>query len=412
MTLTISHNYDCYYKIDNWNEASLYAKDHLTPLPCLTFSKLSNVKPTSNKILVFTIERLFFIDVLYEIKDLIYECYEKGITFVLDASIDDINIRDAKIIEKGLEQCKSFFDKKYFKILVSYNKLCIDKKWTNYFIHCNYWAHHCVHNFNKFGNPNKEKEFLFSLAIGRIFRRERLYLVNECFRRGLKDEKFFMCSPPLFLDLLQVVNRTSNFDNDIVQTSKAFLTRAKFEFNNFDVEDLIIQQDWNIEQKKYFKENINDVLNHTFVDHEGKETTFWELSKFTEKHNVPYSHWDKIIPPQIYNSWINIVPEGIDPYFSEKTYKPILAGVPFIISCIKGSDVLMKEIGFEPYYDLFDYVMPEDPFERINFIVDQLLLLREDNHVQKLLKQQLPIIKHNQEQLKKIANNFSYMKEI
>ena len=407
MTLTISHNFDCYYKVDNWNEASLYAQNHLTPLPCLTFSKLSNVKPTSNKILVFTIERLFFIDVLYEIKDLIYECYEKDITFVLDASIDDISIREAKTIEKSLSNICHLFNQQYFKILVSYNKLCIDKKWTKYFIHCNYWAYDTVHNVNTFA-IKKQRDYLFSMMIGRILRKDRLYFVNEMFRRELKDSKFFTCASPILLDTLTVLERPQNsFDNGIVNNSLPLLYNAELNIKEWKVSDWSMTDYWSDEQKKYLELNINKIISHPFVDEKGKKTSIFLLKKKYKE-----THWDKIIPPQIYNSWINIVPEGIDPYFSEKTYKPILAGVPFIISCMKGSDVLMKEIGFEPYYDLFDYVMPEDPFERMNFIVDQLLLLREDNHVQKLLKQQLPIIKHNQEQLKKIANDFSYMKEI
>ena len=412
MTLNISHNFDCYYKVDNWNKASLYAQNHLTPLSSLTFSKISNIKPTSEKIIVFSIERLFFVDVLSEIQDLIYECYDKRITFVLDASIDDISETDSKKIEKSLSNISYLFDEKYFKILVSYNKLTINKKWVKYFVHLNYWALHCVHNLNDFSIRPK-RDYLFSMMIGRILREERLYFVNELFRRDLKDEQFFTCAPPIQLDTLTLLDRHSNsFDNGIWESSRPLIEKSILEVKNWNVDDYRLTNGWTNEQKEYFKLNINKILNHPFVDIRGNQTTFAELRNSNIENYIEHSHWDKIIPPQIYNSWINVVPEGIQPYLSEKTYKPIVAGVPFIISCIKNSDTLLKELGFEPYYDLFNYIMPDDMLKRIDFIVDQLLLLREDNHVQKLLKQQLPIIKHNQEQLKKIANDFSYMKEI
>lgn len=412
MTLTISHSYDCYYKVDNWQDASVYAKQHLHPLNHLTFSKVSNKKPTSEKVIVFSIERLYFVDVLAEIQDVIYECYDKGITFVLDASIDDIDENDAKKIEKSLSNISYLFDEKYFKILVSYNKLSINKKWEKYFVHLNYWAIHSVHNVNDFSIRLK-RDYLFSMMIGRVLRQERLYFVNELFRRGLKDEQFFTCAPPIQLDALTLIDRHRNgFDNGIWESIRPIVEKSILEIKNWNVEDYRLTKGWTNEQKDYFRLNINKIVHHPFVDIKGKETTFAKLRLSNIENFVEHSHWDKLIPPQIYNSWINIVPEGIHPYLSEKTYKPIVAGVPFIISCIKNSDTILKELGFEPYYDLFDYVMPDDMLKRIDFIVDQLLLLREDNHIQKLLKQQLPIIKHNQEQLKKIANDFSYMKEI
>ena len=133
-----------------------------------------------------------------------------------------------------------------------------------------------------------------------------------------------------------------------------------------------------------------------------------------KKYNINYTHWDKAIPDPVYDSYINFACEGHDPYFSEKTYKPILAGVPFVNIINSDFTKMFLELGFEPYYNLFDYSFEKlsHPYKRIDNLIKQLVDLNKDRHFEMKVSEQVGVVTHNQNQMKKIANDFNYITQL
>jgi len=115
--------------------------------------------------------------------------------------------------------------------------------------------------------------------------------------------------------------------------------------------------------------------------------------------------------------------------------KPIFAGIPFISLSVLNFQESFKRMGFEPYYNIFDYsydtfhdpnelngwptkVLAEkeqplkDPFKRINFIADQLEGLSKESNLKSLVEKDKEAILHNQQQIIKISNDTSYLDKL
>jgi len=440
-----------YYLFDSnhWNE-SLPQKvtNVIQPSQWLKFCDIAaeqNIFPTSRKILVLTMERLVFVHRLKHIKDLLNQCYDEGVTVVLDVAIDDIPEYHCEAIDQHFQEVENLLHEHYFKILISVplRRLKINPKYIKYVVYYNYWAYHGVYNFNEWGDPQKVhdgKKYDFSCMIGRIFRPPRIYFLTEMFQNGFSNDRFFTCAEPFAMDIV-----------DLISTFDGFASRPKFELNDAEnymyynmidilrccnfkleispdkIEKYVINKHQGLKTlpertKHYLKHWFNKVIfDHPFVDGHGETTSMAEMDNYEQnikqnykKYNINYTHWDKLIPTPVYDSYINFAMEGIDPYFSEKTYKPILAGVPFVNVINKSFSKMFKELGFEPYYGLFDYSFEtqDNPYKRVDSLVNQIVQLKNDRHFEMRVADQVGVVTHNQEQLKKIANDFNYIKEL
>ena len=75
---------------------------------------------------------------------------------------------------------------------------------------------------------------------------------------------------------------------------------------------------------------------------------------------------------------------------------------------------MFLELGFEPYYNLFDYSYEKipSPYKRIDHIIQQLVDLKKDRHFEMKVRSQVGVVTHNQNQMKKIANDFNYITQL
>ena len=73
-----------------------------------------------------------------------------------------------------------------------------------------------------------------------------------------------------------------------------------------------------------------------------------------------------------------------------------------------------KKMGFEPYYDIFDYSYENElqMYARINLIVDQLQLLSMEKNLKELVEDSKEVIQHNQNQMKNISDDISFLGRI
>jgi hypothetical protein len=108
-----------------------------------------------------------------------------------------------------------------------------------------------------------------------------------------------------------------------------------------------------------------------------------EWIKENYQHDQPSFEWD--IPIELKQSLFQIVPEtgwsNTDPTFvTEKTWIPLLLGIPFVVVGNKGFHKdLHERFGIEPYDELFDYKFDEveDLEERIYELVKSINKLKK-----------------------------------
>ena len=89
------------------------------------------------------------------------------------------------------------------------------------------------------------------------------------------------------------------------------------------------------------------------------------------------------------------------PYFTEKTWKPIVSGCPFMIVGSKHSISTLHNFGFKTFSQWWseDYDNLETVADRVESIVDQLEKLNElsISDMQDMHNDMIPVLKHNQE---------------
>ena len=86
-------------------------------------------------------------------------------------------------------------------------------------------------------------------------------------------------------------------------------------------------------------------------------------------------------------------------HLTEKTFKPIAMGMPFVITGTQGSLAYLREYGFKTFGDVWDesYDDEKDDFKRLEKIANLLKELdsktREEK--QEIFNRCIPVIKHN-----------------
>jgi hypothetical protein len=122
-------------------------------------------------------------------------------------------------------------------------------------------------------------------------------------------------------------------------------------------------------------------------------------------------------PYFLQQSLVYIVTETVGnypyPFLTEKTWKAMTSSMPFMVLGAKHSLKFLKECGFKTFNDFWDesYDQVDSVYERCSIIVNNLLMLKNQDWSQLLLRMQ-PIIEYNfnhvpiflQEQLKSIKN--------
>ena len=109
------------------------------------------------------------------------------------------------------------------------------------------------------------------------------------------------------------------------------------------------------------------------------------------------------------------IDENWDPYLSEKIFKPLAYGHPFMVHSSAGALRLLQQMGFETFPEIFDesYDDIESPqlrFEHILREIQRICDLSLDD-LQNLYRKLIPKLKHNQDVFRKFLPD-RYTKDI
>jgi len=399
----------------------------------LLLDEVKNIKVREQKkIIIIHIDHLPNIICLRDIENLIQICYDQKITVVIEAAWEaaecipncDPNIKN---LNDSLNSIKDIICPEYFKILVStdLDYIYVNEEYRSLLVYVNMFAimvNLYKENDQLISLDSKEKKYNFSCLGGRVIRDHRMFFLTEIFYRNMKDDEFLVTAiPPLQqwervkqpskdCPELKLKNKVLEENKDIKEITNEHLHKI-FKENSLDIFLPISRPGWQKTQN-YLIDNFDKIiLNHKFVDENTQETTIDELKMF--KKTLPYDH---IIPTGLLESHINIPLETYpnDCFYTEKTFKPIIAGVPFISVCTPNFTESFKKMGFEPYYDIFDYSYENelDMHTRINLIVDQIQLLQQEKNLKELVEDSKEVIQHNQNQMKNISNDILFLGRI
>lgn len=285
------------------------------------------------------------------------------------------------------------YDSRHLKILINgYGIPLGEKKYKDFYIYLNVFDRLMrryidgevfdknnniqVKNFVKKEYPFlKERKYDFSVLAGSIHTNQHRFLfLYECDINGLMDNRFFYS--------IICLDRLYNKKN----IEKCLL--LKFGWNNLS------------KARKYLQDNSEKYLQHRVYNDNG------ELLKENE-HIFEHNHEFKI-PHQVLDSYINIVLETRlqQPTITEKIYKPIVAGIPFIWLGPTNTLRYLKSQGYKPYSFIdysFDNKITDD--DKIKALISEIKRLKTID-LEKAVYEEKHISEHNQKNFYKTTKNF------
>lgn len=366
----VSHFTD-YYNI----KFKIFGKDKLNPnqfnltvLPCDTSNLLLNIFKK-------------FPQEIYNI------CQTNNIKFIISYIRETIAPQEIKTLENVFEKhfLKQNPNSNNLKIFLNGYKDIQYSKYKNLFVVFSVFDHllrtylnkKLVSKFKVLNKKNifkKIKKYKFSLFVGILEGRpHRQLFLLDCFKEKILQNDFFY--------------NTVSFEKEkaIQQIYKWVLIKKSISFKDSIkfVEDI-------------FKEKLYDVDGNVF-----------------DKNKLYDKHLEYQIPHQMLDSYVNIVLEtNIDcPVITEKTFKPIVAGVPFIWYGYHGILKYLESEGYKryPFIDYtFDLIQNHE--ERRLFLIKEIKRLSYLDLQKEVLKYK-NIAKHNRNVFYKNTNKFEKFEE-
>jgi hypothetical protein len=174
----------------------------------------------------------------------------------------------------------------------------------------------------------------------------------------------------LFLETMNSLNGLSNIDwSQRTVDETLFMEEIPYEFKE-------VYQSLNILKILPKCLDILNIQDNT-IYHNNANGTEYILNNAGVKPNLEFytKHYAEIISESIYYHSINPAKKDLEFLnFSEKTFKPLSLGYPFISFCLPNSFAKIKEWGFKLYDELFDYSFDTiiDDNERMSHIISQL----------------------------------------
>lgn len=211
--------------------------------------------------------------------------------------------------------------------------------------------------------------------------------------------------------------RQYKFSTFIGQISRGRYHRAKYFYKCFN--EYLLDEDhfWSLICIDYFdtmrtfqhaignKEtnNIQHMIKHKVVKENG--------DFLTSSDHIYNDHYEYQVPEQMRNSYINVVLETTEdiPCVTEKIYKPIIAGIPFIWYGNKNICNFLTRQGYK-LYPFIDYTFDsiDSSQERLNVLIQEMKRLKLLN-LKQLIHQTLQISTYNRYNF---FNNAKYMSEL
>lgn len=162
---------------------------------------------------------------------------------------------------------------------------------------------------------------------------------------------------------------------------------------------------------KHYESQYWDLDRIPFYQHDSRNHVLF-------KTKMAHGHWTEghVVPQQYIDTYFTLVSEcSCTPgeiYITEKTYKPILAGHPFITLNSAGTyEYLREELGFQTFGHVIDESFDQEPNldRRIQMIADQVQKLVNSN-LQEFLRLVEPQCRYNQDRY--IDNRYNYYRQV
>ena len=115
------------------------------------------------------------------------------------------------------------------------------------------------------------------------------------------------------------------------------------------------------------------------------------------------------IPPQVLDSYVHIVLETVSwgPSLTEKIFKPIVAGLPFVWHGYKNILPYLESLGFKRYnYIDYSFDSDPDPLKRLELLIKEVQRLNKMD-LRMLAYTNRKISKHNQQVFKSICKDYN-----
>jgi len=294
-------------------------------------------------------------------------CLTRETLFINDIPTLHLVIKDSLINRK--------FGSSVVKIIMSGydypNNMC----YTNYVVPIDIWRR--TLSFVISGTKNdpdkivlsKNRKYNFSLLTGALYTRcHRVLFLAKCNHLNLLDDKFFysVCA----------LNEKRDLDY-IKELTKEYETYGPY-----------IETD-----KSIFKHRTYDKDGKLMI---GEKTIYTEL----EEH---------FIPPQVLDSYVHIVLETVhwSPTLTEKIFKPIVAGLPFVWHGHQDILPYLESLGFKRYSHIdYSFDSDPDPTRRLELLVKEVQRLNKMD-LKMLAYTNRKISKHNQQVFKSICKDYN-----
>jgi hypothetical protein len=318
------------------------------------FFSSSKVDKTKNNIFFIKSKILGLgLEELLDWKDEIKWCDDNGITVIYDHSWESLNIC---IPENNIQEIKDIIPKK-FKIFCNFSNG--DDKlndptivpFLKYAVDVMFFPMYLVHNMElmkndnwNITNPSKniERKYLFSLLCGEIRKSHRYLALAGLMAENLLDHSFYTTFLRKHGDEFQLTNSLYPSDNFI--DNKKHL--QEFKYYNY------------LNDNYYDKILVNKLFDFPYID--------------SNEVNLGVGDEDFRIPIQMHESYFNIVFESFPfhnlCFFTEKTFKPMVAEIPFIIYGTLYQNQHLKSLGFEIFPEIFDYSFEDHDQDYLSYI--------------------------------------------
>ena len=206
----------------------------------------------------------------------------------------------------------------------------------------------------------------FNSIIG-VYKSHRIYIASELFRQGYFDKGYTSCTPQSNHDDSDKTPESENESKRNYFYCPDIRQRFDELIPNFQVSDLEIMQKNNSlhiykSPLNWFSDSYFNIVNETCFSNE------W-----------PYSEL----------------------FITEKTFKPILHQMPFIVAGSVGTLEYLRSVGYETFPEIFDesYDGEINSSKRIQMIIEQIKLACDDPELHNKVHSIQDKLKHNRELL-------------
>jgi len=261
--------------------------------------------------------------------------------------------------------------------------------------------------FIKFGKLLEQRGVQFYLIVGSEY--------NEVFENFYKYPipNFHIIYWPTFLVLQPYINFLRVYPNKEYRINKVFehlfiSYNNKSRYHRSEMIDELCKRD-------LLKDNLYSWIETSKQSHGWERLGIYEFDCFDDinKRIDNFDEGNKEFSVNLFdmNCFINIVTESdIDALFiTEKTYRQLLIGQPFLSLSAKHIHKTLKSYGFELYDEIFDYSFDDesDYKKRIKGIIDNVERLNGQDYYE-LYKKIEPKVEHNVRWCYKLLNE-SYL---